>query len=289
MGENALLDCLLQDLPSHPELFVGAGDDCAVVARNAQWDCLLKTDVVIEGRHFLPETSPALIGRKALARCISDVAAMGGVAEHALISLMLHPSYSLSFVKALYEEGICPLARRFGVSVAGGETASLPSPGLIINVSLVGRVEHGRAVLRSGGRPGDVLCVSGRLGGSFESGRHLSFEPRQQLARELMLRGLAPRAMMDLSDGLAIDLHRLAGASSCGYELMESQIPLHSNCSLQQGLFDGEDYELLMAFEPSCFEALSGELAASLSPIGFLNAQPLPSTPQNSWQHFCSS
>lgn len=269
VGENDIIRQLIAQAPSNEALFVGAGDDCAVCQGDAEWDMLLKTDVVVEGVHFLPDTPPALIGRKALARAISDIAAMGGIPQHALITLLVHPSRSMESLQELYHEGIFPLAEQYGISLAGGETSMLPQPGLIINVSLTGKVERGRAVLRSTAQAGDILSVSGQLGGSFESGRHLSFEPRCALARFLMEQDCAPSAMMDLSDGLAVDLKRLALASNLNFELKLNSLPCHERCSPQQALSDGEDYELLMCFSPEQWERLQELcLPTPITPIG---------------------
>ncbi len=285
LGENAVLRRLLPNLPAHEGLRVGAGDDCAVVARDPQWDGLLKADAVIEGIHFTRNTEPQRIGHKALARALSDIAAMGGIPEHALITLLVHPSRSVEELESIYA-GLSSLARRYGVSLAGGETAALPEDGLALSVALTGRVERGRGILRSGGKPGDVLVVSGCLGGSFESCRHLDFLPRLELARALMEGGAAPRAMMDLSDGLACDLPRLAHASGCSFELELPSIPCHAGCSTQQALQDGEDYELLMAFEPQTWEkACRLELPQPLTAIGHLLAEG-GSQLQGGWQHF---
>ncbi len=286
LGENAVLQRLVQlGLPGHEGLRVGPGDDCAVVVRDAEWDGLLKTDVVVEGIHFTGETEPALIGHKALARALSDIAAMGGIPEHALITLLVHPSRSVELLEGIYE-GMSALARRYGVSLAGGETAALPGDGLAINVALTGRVERGQAILRSGGKPGDILAVSGRLGGSFASGRHLDFLPCLDLARTLVEARCAPRAMMDLSDGLACDLPRLAQASGCGYELDTAAIPCHEGCSARQALGDGEDYELLMAFSPEAWEQTRHiGLPRPITAIGHFCAEG-GSKLSGGWQHF---
>lgn len=285
MGENALLRHLLRDLPTNQELLVGPGDDCAVVQRNERYDTLLKTDVVVEGVHFTPQTPPELIGRKALARAVSDIAAMGGVPEHALVTLLVSPQRPVELLSGLYR-GMSELARRYDISLAGGETSSLPTDGLVINIALTGRVERGKAILRSEGKPGDIIAVSGRLGGSFESGRHLSFEPRVETARKLLEAGLAPTAMMDLSDGLGTDLPRLAAASGCGFDICPECIPCHAGCSTEQAIGDGEDYELLMTFSPSTFEKVSGfVLPVPLSPIGKLTQKGC-SDLASGWQHF---
>lgn len=285
MGENAVLQRLLRRLPTNESLIVGPGDDCAVVSRNEEWDTLLKTDVVVESVHFTPETPPELIGRKALARAVSDIAAMGGIPEHALVTLLVHPSRPVELLEQLYS-GLHRLAESYGISLAGGETSSLPLDGMVINVALTGRVERGKAVLRSGARAGDILCVSGLLGGSFPSERHLTFEPRIRLARFLMENGLIPTAMMDLSDGLATDLPRLAEASACGYELTLETIPCHPGCSIKNALTDGEDYELLMTFAPETAQRLSLiDLPVPITPIGKI----VPRNRENlgrGWQHF---
>ncbi len=286
-GENALLEQLLPGLPGNDSLLLGPGDDCALVARDEHWDGLLKTDAVVEGIHFERGTAPERIGHKALARAMSDIAAMGGLAEHALVTLFVHPSRPLPLLKGIYS-GLSALARRYGVSLAGGETTSLPHDGLALSIALTGRVEKGRAILRSGGRPGDILCVSGQLGGSFPSGRHLDFEPRLLLARALMEQHCAPRAMMDLSDGLACDLPRLARASGCHYRLEHAALPLHKGCSTRQALEDGEDYELLMAFAPEDARRLATlTLPCRLTPIGALCAE-AGTELSGGWQHFVS-
>lgn len=285
LGENAVLHRLLQLAPPPTgELLLGPGDDCAVVRRNAEWDTLLKVDALVESIHFTPGTEPRLIGRKALARAVSDIAAMGGLPEHALVTLMAHGSRPVETMEGIYA-GLAELAAQFGISLAGGETTSLPHDGLAISVALTGRVEAGRAILRSGGQPGDVVCVSGALGGSFASGRHLSFTPRVEMARQLATGPLRPRAMMDLSDGLAVDLPRMAQASGCDFELNTAALPCHPGCTAQQALADGEDYELLLALPPAAMAHLHAAPAPGLTPIGRL----IPGRAHmltGGWQHF---
>lgn len=285
LGEDAVLARLLSALPAAaPSLLVGPGDDCAVVQRDAHWDTLLKTDALVEGVHFTPDTPPALIGRKALARAVSDIAAMGGLPEHALITLMVHGSRAVEQLQGIYA-GLGELAARFGISLAGGETSALPQQGLAISLTLTGRVERGRAILRSGGRAGDVLCVSGKLGGSFASGRHLSFTPRVELARKLAAGPLRPSAMMDLSDGLAADLPRLARACGCDFALDTHALPCHAGCTPQQALNDGEDYELLLALPPAAAQQLPQHPELDLTCIGQLTPGTAHSL-SGGWQHF---
>ena len=287
LGENAVLERLLRTLPTNDLLAIGPGDDCAVVARNDEWDTLLKTDVVVERMHFTPETEPERIGRKALARAVSDIAAMGGIPEHALITVLCHPTRPVEQLEGIYR-GLNALASQFGISIAGGETSSLPYDGLVINVALTGRVERGQAVLRSGGHPGDLLFVTGVLGGSFPTEWHLDFEPRVELARGLLKAGIRPSAMMDLSDGLGTDLPRLAAASKCGFELWEEKLPCRPGFSVSDAVSHGEDYELLIALSPSEVQKLaSSTFASNLHNIGKL-APGHASEISSGWQHFKS-
>ncbi len=246
-SEDRLVADITRRLPLAADVRVGAGDDCAVIGgpRARRW-VLLKADVVVEGVHFLRTDDPRRVGWKALCRAISDVAAMGGIPEHAVITIAVSRDDEVSRVKALYA-GLRRAARKFGVSIVGGETSRSPGP-MFVNVALTGSVERARCILRSGARPGDMLFVTGRLGGS-RAGKHLDFTPRLAEARWLVTH-FRPHAMMDLSDGLAADLPRLARASRCGFTLDRSRIPIAPGCTLNQALRDGEDFELLIAFAP---------------------------------------
>ena len=254
LGEDAVVAELTRALPSRGDVRVGAGDDCAVLGapRDVWWQ-LLKTDAVVEGVHFLPETEPARVGWKALGRAISDIAAMGGTPEHALVTLAVRSETTLAWVRGLYA-GLRKVARAYGVAIVGGETSRSPGTAFI-NIALTGRVERERCVLRSGGRADDALFVTGRLGGSL-AGKHLDFKPRVAESRWLG-QNFRPRAMMDLSDGLATDLPRLARASGCGFELWEDRVPCTTGCTVKQALGDGEDFELLFAVSPQQAEPLA--------------------------------
>jgi thiamine-monophosphate kinase len=246
LTEDRFLEELLQDLPQGRNVLAGPGDDCAVVqATGSRELMLLKTDCVVEGIHYLPEHDPARVGWKALCRAISDVGAMGGEPLHALITIFTPASAKVAYWKEFYK-GLGKAAKRFGVGIVGGETTRAKHAA--VAVSLTGRVETGRLLTRSGGRPGDLLFVTGTLGGSLE-GKHLDFTPRVAEGRWLGAHG-AVRAMMDLSDGLATDLPRLAAASGCGFEIDSSALPKTRGCDVERALTDGEDYELLLAVPP---------------------------------------
>jgi len=247
IGEDKLVATLLKGLPGARDVVRGPGDDCAVIGfpQGKRWR-LLKTDCVIEGIHFRPGEDARKIGWKALARAVSDIAAMGGRPLHALVTVAISPSTELKRAVAIYA-GLKKCAARYGIAIVGGETARSPGP-MFISVTLSGEVERRQCVFRSGGRPGDRLFVTGRLGGSL-AGRHLIFQPRVEEALWLT-RHFQLHAMMDLSDGLGADLPRLAQASGCGYLINEGSLPLNPGCKPKQALSDGEDYELLFALAP---------------------------------------
>jgi len=247
LGEDAVVEAITRGLPLGGDVRCGAGDDCAIIGgpRDRIWQ-LLKTDCVVEGVHFLAKEKPARIGWKALCRAVSDVAAMGGLPRHALITIAVARDVKMAWLRGLYS-GLRKAARQFGVSIVGGETSRSPGPAFI-SVALTGEVERARCVTRSGGRAGDFLYVTGRLGGSLAA-KHLDFVPR--LAEARWLTGhFRIRAMMDISDGLAADLPRLAKASGCGFEICETGVPRNRGCTVAQALGDGEDFELLLAVHP---------------------------------------
>lgn len=249
LGEDRLHQQLLQNIPLHRSVVMGPGDDCAVVRspRHAGRFQLLKTDCVVEGIHFTNKNSPVSIGGKAMARPLSDFAAMAGVPEFALVTLIVPAEKTLDWVKKIYR-GLEKTARIFRVAIVGGETSRIKGPA-VISVSLSGFVERDRWVGRSGGKAMDELFVTGRLGGSLR-GRHLKFTPRIEEARWLT-GNFAIHAMMDLSDGLGADLPRLARAGGVGFEIEKDALPLHRGCNVAHALGDGEDYELLFAVPPS--------------------------------------
>ncbi|SRR5579862_3725305 len=245
LGEDAIVARLTRGIAPGAGVRIGIGDDCAVVGgkRDAVWR-LLKTDALVEGIHFLPDSPAPWIGWKAMARPVSDMAAMGGLPEYALVTIAIAPEAEMKRLQGIYS-GIKRAARRFGVKVAGGEMSRSPGP-LFLSIALTGTVERERCVTRAGGRAGDFLYVTGRLGGSLK-GRHLRFVPRVEEARWLT-ESFSIRAMMDLSDGLGSDLPRLAKAGGAGFRI--DRLPCASGCSARQAISDGEDYELLFALRP---------------------------------------
>ena len=220
---------------------VDSGDDCALV-RVGGGEVLFKTDGVTDGVHFqLRHSGPEAVGHKALARTLSDVAAMGGVPTHAVAALLLPRRRREAIARGVFR-GMERTARRYRVAIVGGDVAVHDGP-LSVTVSLLGEMKGVRPVLRSGGRPGDGLFVTGPLGGSIR-GKHLSFEPRLKEGRAFARRK-GVHAMIDISDGLARDLRHICKASGTGADLED--IPCSPGTSVENALFDGEDYELLVA------------------------------------------
>ena len=192
------------------------------------------TDTSLEGPHFTRDYTPEEIGYKALATNLSDIAAMGGRPHHAMVTLILNPNSKLSYLKSIYR-GLSKAAALHGISIVGGETASAGKNSKnSITISLTGTVKKNQCCFRNKGKPGHKLYVTGKLGGSIK-GKHLKFKPRIQEARWLASK-YTPSAMMDLSDGLANDLPKLAKASHCGYDIDLKSIPRSRGSSIKEAI-----------------------------------------------------
>lgn len=251
-----------------PEL--GIGDDAAVLKWNTPTpphtllpQIVLTTDALGDGTHFkLSEHAPRRIGRKAAAVNLSDIAAMGAKANSLLVSLTLPRTMSAELARELFE-GICDMAERFGVSIAGGDTNCWDGP-LNICITAIGEVVGNEIWWRSGAKPGDLAVVTGAVGGSI-LGKHLDFLPRLDLAEQLAGKGLI-HAATDVSDGLALDLHHLGTDSRIGVVVDLEKIPISEaahelakstgKSALQHALGDGEDFELLLAVPPQSVTTL---------------------------------
>lgn len=230
---------------------VGPGDDCAVL-ENASGEILLLTvDQLVEGRHFESDTAIDLIARKAVARSVSDIAAMGGVPAWALGTGVLPKGYAHS--NELFD-AMHKWAQHWGCPLVGGDIAAHDSSDhpLTLSVTIGGVMEEGHhPVLRSGAKPGDLVYVSGTIGGSFDSGWHLLFEPRWIIGADASRRGSGVHAMIDLSDGLGRDADRIAQASGLSIELDATRLPINHRCSdWREACAEGEDYELLLCVDP---------------------------------------
>ena len=264
LGENGLLDLLTARWKTDArKVLTGVGDDCAVLRGEGKHHYLLfKTDAVVEGVHFRPREKPELIGRKALARALSDLAAMGATPLAAVITLGVAKHESVRRLKGIYA-GLGKIAKKYGVNLVGGETTRAKE--LFLNVALLGECRGYAPVLRSGAKAGDLIAVTGRLGGT-QPGKHLRFEPRLAEGQWLARKKRAT-AMMDLSDGLGADLPRLVRASGVSFQLEAQKIP--RNGSLNTAINDGEDYELLFTVRPTRAEKLKKEWPFA-TPVHFI-------------------
>ena len=291
LGEDALISKLVSNLTVREDVLVGPGDDCAVidVGDEAHYQ-LLKTDCIVEGVHYLPEADPEQVGWKAVARVISDFAAMGGYPSQLLVTIVMPGNQEVEDVEKMYQ-GMQRCSADFGAIISGGETSSLPTGSAsVISISGTGWVAKDQLVKRAGGKAGDVVMVTGELGGSIR-GKHLTFTPRVKEA-EWLVENFQLNAMMDLSDGLAKDLPRLAKMSCCGYQLDDDSVPCSKGVDLAGALGDGEDYELLFTIaEENTDKLLKSRKEVfpdlMLSEIGYLTAnKDRVVHSEKGWEHF---
>jgi thiamine-monophosphate kinase len=242
-----------QQLPGRTGLIQGVGDDCAVLRPRPNEDLVFTTDFVIEDRHFTTDTHTAGdVGHKALARSLSDLAAMGAEPVFCLVSLAFPQKLTQPWLRGFYKS-LMDLAGRYKIALAGGDLAR--SERITVDVMCCGRTARGRAMLRSTARPGDSICVTGELGGAAAGlvSKHgpnwlRQKRPQPRIEAGLKLRTIAT-AGMDLSDGLSLDLYRLCEESKCGATL-DGRLPIAKGASLEQALHGGEDYELLFTVAP---------------------------------------
>lgn len=263
--EFELIDWIRARVDDRLPVTLGIGDDAACLRQDADRDMLVAIDMLMEGTHFtFPDATPCLAGRKALAVNLSDIAAMAGRPTAAFISVALPNCRGLEFAQEVHR-GIIELANQFNVIIAGGDTNSWNGP-FVVSVTVTGQPLGQQPVRRSGAIAGDWVFVTGELGGSLASGRHLTFLPRlaevERLARLVNL-----HAMIDVSDGLAADLHHILKASGVSAVLEASQIPLtraaigatDGQSPLLHALSDGEDFELLFTVSQDDGERLMTE------------------------------
>jgi thiamine-monophosphate kinase len=264
--ESQFIAWLRQRLCGHRRLRLGPGDDAAVLRLAQGSDCVVTTDLVTDGIDFIAaQTEARRIGRKALAVNLSDLAAMAARPVAAVVALALPRAGALELAQELFE-GMLPLAERFDLAIAGGDTNTWDGP-LVIAVTAIGETTERGPLLRSGARPGDRIVVTGEFGGSI-MGRHFDFEPRVGEALLLHER-YEVHSGIDASDGLSLDISRLCGESRCGAVIDIERVPIsaaahtssaHSSgrkggvdsaTPLGRALGDGEDFELILALPPT--------------------------------------
>lgn len=293
-GEFDLIDWMRRNVPAtanERNVRVGIGDDCAVLDLVHPGELLVTTDMLMDGRHFhLLEHDPADVARKALLVNVSDIAAMAGLPLAAVVAAAL-PRRAMGGPGRLGRElhaALAEVAAEYQIQLVGGDTNAWDGP-LVLCVTLLGQTLGRAPVLRSGGRPGDIVLVSGPLGGSI-LGRHLRPVPRY--AEAVVIHQAADdrlHAMIDVSDGLAADLnHILEESGGLGATLNAEAIPVHADAvtlgardgrpPLEHALHDGEDFELCLAVDPTIADWLVDSVAPAkelyLSRIGTIDAEP---------------
>jgi thiamine-monophosphate kinase len=304
--EQQFIAWLRQRLPPHPLLRLGPGDDAAVLRMAGVDECVITVDLLTEGVDFLlAEVDARRVGRKALAVNLSDLAAMAARPLAAVLAVALPRKGGRELAVQLYE-GLLPLAEKYDLAIAGGDTNSWDGP-LVITATLLGQVTARGPLMRQGAQAGDRIVVSGAFGGSILA-RHFDFEPRVNEALLLNER-YELHAGMDVSDGLAIDLARLVRESHVGAIVETDRVPIHDDARrlaqqrndgrtpLAHALGDGEDFELLLAAPPDVARRMITEqpLEVPLTDIGQFTAEPglwqrdvggpiLPLTPSG-WEH----
>ena len=243
LGETGLIERLARNFKAGKDIVRGIGDDCAVIRISKKKYLLVTIDMLLEDVDFkLKDATAFQIGWKSLACGLSDIASMGGAAKYAVVSLGLPKKLSVEFIDEIYR-GIKTLSKKFDIEIVGGDTNS--SGKLVIDVAVLGFAEPDKVAFRSGARPGDIICVTGALGGSYRSKRHLTFTPRLKEARYLV-NNFKITSMIDISDGLSTDLNHIAKASGVGACIYEELIPVSKGArGVNAALNEGEDFELL--------------------------------------------
>jgi len=250
IGELGMIERITRSLPGRHDVTAGAGDDCAIVRAGGE-ELVMTSDPVISGVHFLPDAAPEAIGRKAIGRVLSDIAAMGAEPRWVLVDIVAPGNTPIDTIDGIYR-GMSKLASEFSTAIVGGDMAE--GPCLELHIFGVGAAPKGRSILRSTAAVGDILFVTGNLGGS-RLGRHLQVEPR--INEGIFLRKWAS-AMIDVSDGIASDLRHLIDAAEIGCNLNLDLIPLSDAAKnmqdeippIEHALYDGEDFELLFTIPP---------------------------------------
>lgn len=271
IGEFGFINTIKKMIRTDGSVVRGIGDDTAVLRFDKDKYLLLTVDMLIEGAHFRRNMNPYDIGHKALSCSISDIAAMGGSPKHAVISVGLPGDLSISYAKSLYK-GIIDTAKKYKINLVGGDTNR--SGKVIIDIALIGEVDKNKLVLRSKAKVDDVIFVTGFLGSSFKSGKHLKFTPRIKEVR-FLVNNYRINSMIDISDGLAQDLSHILEESRVGATIFAKSIPVNKTADLKSALYEGEDFELLFTISKEearklIKDALNNNFSFSIRPIGMI-------------------
>jgi thiamine-monophosphate kinase len=305
LGEFGLIDRLTANLRSNnASTKIGVGDDAAVIDCGEDY-MLLSTDMLIEGTHFDLMYMPIQhLGYKAISVNVSDIAAMNGIPKQVLVSIGLSNRFSVEAVEMLYE-GMQAACKDYKVDLVGGDTSSSPS-GLVISVSVTGRVAKDEVALRSKAEKGDIVCATGDLGGAYVglqvlerekqvflsnpemqpdlnkypyiAARQLKPKARMDIIYDLAELNIVPKGMIDISDGLASELFHLSRQSEVGFFVYEDKLPIHKqtyDTAVEFGIDPitcvmngGEDYELLFTISQDDHEKLKNH--ADIHFIGYV-------------------
>ncbi len=269
IGEIGLIERISRGIRLDKSVIKGIGDDTAVLEWSDSEYLLYTCDMLVEDVHFKSSVAkPFQIGWKAMARNLSDIAAMGGIGRYALVSIAVDPDKSVSYIEGIYK-GVKSACTKFKVNLVGGDMSK--SKKTVIDVSLIGTVEKRNLVTRGGARKGDIIFVTGSIGGSIKR-KHLNFTPRIDEARTLVSR-YKINSMIDVTDGLLLDLSRILRASEVGATICKGAIPVASDAvSFGRAVTDGEDFELLFTMSPSearrMIESPRAKLKIPVSAIG---------------------
>jgi len=279
--ETSFIEWLTSTLPPHPQLRLGVGDDAAVLDLTPGAGCVMASDMLCEGVHFeLSGCTAMQAGRKALAVNLSDMAAMGARPVAATVSLALPKNRAAELARGVIE-GMLPLAAQCNTAIAGGDTTTWNGP-LAIDVAITGEAPQCGAWRRSGAQAGDVVLVTGQLGGSI-AGRHFSFEPRVAAAQYIAAH-YTVHAAADISDGLSLDLSNILRASHVAATLDLAQLPItqaahnaaavSNRTAIEHALSDGEDFELILTAPADSARQMLNDpkIGVQLTAIGSITA-----------------
>ena len=250
MDEKSFLKQLFPRLTTDDNILVPPGDDCAALVYDYNNLVLYGIDQIIEGTHF-PNLAPSnshqakLIGRKLLTRNLSDIAAMAGKPKYALVSLAV-PDKVFGDWTNEFTDGLLETAKQYNVHIIGGDISKADS--VLASLTIIGMVPKDQICLRKNAQEDDYIFTTGTFGGSFESGKHFSFEPRLQEARWLASNNFT-RCIIDVSDGLLLDLLRICESSHLSAILEEDKIPLNKTVNIKNSLLiyaSIQQYQLIL-------------------------------------------
>lgn len=265
VGELEFID-RIKKIAKTKNAVLGIGDDCAVLEYTKDRYLLVTTDMLVQDVHFdLSKTSAYKVGRKALAVSLSDIASMAGIPKYCLVSLAAPPDMPFGTLGDFYS-GLLKLAKEFDVELVGGDTNH--GDKFICDVCVIGEVEKKYILRRDGAKVGDNIFVTGSLGGSIK-GKHYDFTPRVKEAR-ILVENFKIHSMIDVSDGLSLDLYHITDASSVGAIIYDDCIPVSQSAdSKKEALSGGEDFELLFTAPSDVTEeAISKKLKIPVRKIG---------------------